>query len=243
MKISEEGYKLGGSTVYGVYIKNNNIWELFDTINGDNEPEAISRYGSTVSQNKNKETIIIEYNAPNNIPQKLDNLDNKNIVFSNIKECEIYDENWLRITGLKNNEYSNTMNYTVHETKSALENIFYEEDIKIISEDKFDDDFINITMLIQHNPLVESSNIILDYADKKYGYEYIGEEIANILEHISGMELYEYTKLMREKESPKYSKSAHEWVKKQVDKLYPQHISNKEEAFGVAWKQYSKKDK
>lgn len=241
MRINEKGYELGGSTVYCVYIKDNNKWILFDTINGDNEPEAIERYGNTISTNKNKETIIIEYNAPNSIPKQLDDISNKNIVYSNIKETEIYDESWLRINGFKNNSYDEQMNYSVHETKNALENIFHEENIKVISENKYDDDFINITMLIQHNPLVESSNIIIDYAEKKYGNEYIGEEIAEILENISGMELYEYTKLMREENSAKYSKSAHDWVKAQVDKLYPTHIKDKEEAFAVAWKQYQSK--
>lgn len=243
MLINEEGYKLGGSVTYAVFVHEGDVWKLFDTISGDNEPEAIKNYSDVISNKKQAETVVIEYNAPNNIPKELNSLNNLNIVFSNVSEREVYDESWLRLNGLKNNEYDNKMSYTVHETKKVLEDLFKFEPNKIIKETNYNDDFINITMLIQRNPLVESSNILIDYAEKKYENTMAAEEIAEIIENKTGMDLYDFTKLIREDNSKHFSKSAHDWVDKQVEKLYPKHVKDKEEAFGIAWKQYKSHNK
>lgn len=239
-EMTEQGYVLSGNVVYGIYVKNGNQWELFDTLDTDNI-DKLKKYTDILYNSKKSDIIVIEYNAPSEVPQKITNTEGSNIIYSKINESikEIYDENYLKglIPG-SNKEYN--ISYNVKEVKDILTDIFKEEKIKVIKESNYDDDFINVTLLIKSNPLVENTNILMDYAYKKYKDEYVAEEIIDIIESISGMNLNTFTKMI-ENSKRNYSKSAHEWVKKQVDKLYPKHIKNKDEAFGIAWKQWENK--
>lgn len=235
--INEEGYKLGGSFVYSIYYKDGDIWKLFDSVTENDNIDKIKKYADIVSDNKHSDVVVIENNAPDNIPTDINNLNEYNIIYKNTLSNEIYDEEWIKEF---NKEDTSENTFSIHETKNMLVDIFKEDIKKVISEDKFDDNFINVTMLIQKNPLIESSTLLMDYAERKYGEECIAEELAEIIEYKTGMCLYEFTKLMREKDTSQYSKWAHDWVDKQVKKIYPKHVSNKEEAFGIAWDQYKK---
>lgn len=240
MITNEQGYTLSGSVIYGVYIKDDEGWKLFDSLD-TNDIEKIKKYVDILYNSKKTDIVVIGYNAPSDIPTHITNINNSSVVYAKYSDTikEMYDENYLKnlIPGSKK-QYTNS--YSVKEVKDVLSDIFKEEKVKVIKESNYDDDFINITLLIKNNPLVENTNILMDYAYKKYNDEYVAEEIIDIIENISGMDLNSYTKLV---ESGKrgYSKSAHEWVKKQVDKLYPKHIKNKDEAFGIAWKQWENK--
>lgn len=237
--VNEKGYQLSGSIVYGIYLKQGTDWKLFDTLD-NNDINKIIKYSNILSTSKNSDVVVIEYNAPSDVPDILDSIDNKNVVYSNIKQTEKYDENYLKnLIPSATKQYK--MSYTVNEVKTLLTDIFKEEKKQVIKECNKDDDFINITLLLQHNKLIENTNILMDYAYNKYNDEYIAEEIINIIEEFTGMDLNSYTDLIREKDSKVYSKSAHDWVKSQVDKLYPKHIDNKDEAFGIAWDQWKNK--
>lgn len=235
--LKEEGYKLGGSIVYGIYVNNNGTYKLFDTVD-KSDFDKIKKYADILSNSKNTTVIVVEYNAPDNIPNTISN-DQNNIIYNTAVPVEIYDESYIKKYVPEYKEKN--MSYTVKEIKDSLLDIFKEEKHKVISEKQAEDDFINVSMLIQRNKSIEPSNILLDYSDKKYGNEYVSEEIVEIIENNTGLELYNYTKLLREKDTKQFSKAAHEWVKKQVDKLYPKYIKDKQEAFGIAWDQWKSK--
>lgn len=71
-----------------------------------------------------------------------------------------------------------------------------------------------------------------------YENESAAEEIAEYIVSETGLDLYNFSKLLRESTNETFSKTAHDWVSKRVEQLYPKHIKDKGEAFGRAWNEW-----
>ena len=86
---------------------------------------------------------------------------------------------------------------------------------------------------------IKATNLLTE--NEKYS-QVVSDDLKNIIESNTGLSLQEYTKLLKEQKlTEKFSKKAHDWVKKRVDDLYPSKVKDKGLAFGLAWKQYKNK--
>ncbi len=125
----------------------------------------------------------------------------------------------------KDDIFKNVQNYTSYrQPEMPVKEI---NDIMGFEKELSDSHFIKATNLLTEN--------------EKYS-QIVSDDLKNIIESNTGLSLQEYTKLLKEQKlTEKFSKKAHDWVKKRVDDLYPSKVKTKGLAFALAWEQYKNK--
>ena len=170
----------------------------------------------------------------------------QNMIQKSGKAGESIDEAFMdyvldirRRSGIKESRFKSRVP-SVHEIKSFL----YDSDVSkslSLERSQLEKAFDVTAVAIQKNPLSEASRVVRAVARKLYEDESVAEEIAEHIVEETGLDLYDFSKLLRESTNETFSKAAHDWVSKRVEELYPKHIKDKGEAFGRAWNEYESK--
>lgn len=204
----------------------------------------------TIEESEETEPTIEEKNT--------DDVFFQNMIQKSGKAGETIDEGFMdyvldirRRSGITESKFKARVP-SVHDLKNLLEskvdNSSIEDSIisKTLAEDhrQLRKAFDVTAQALQRNPLSEASRVVRAVAKKIYENDDYAEYIAQHIEEESGLDLYDFSKLVRQSTNESFSKEAHDWVSKRVEELYPKHIKDKGEAFGRAWNEWeSKHDK
>ena len=199
-----------------------------------------SAIGIDVITNKAYRTIEEESSDEN---ENTDAVFFQNMIQKSGKAGDTIDESFMdyvldirRRSGIKESQYKKR-SPGIHDLKAIL---YPEPAAKtpVLERSQLDRAFNVAATAIQKNPLSEASRVVRAVAHKLYENESAAEEIAEYIVSETGLDLYNFSKLLRESTNETFSKTAHDWVSKRVEQLYPKHIKDKGEAFGRAWNEW-----
>lgn len=244
---------LGDSTVF-VYVKlkNQSYWTLKNRVTG-NMPRVLNqsiRYAGNIKTTKEYDAIAVLIADPEQIDdiiktdKELKSYDPVTIIdctrkkeytddTKDVKKEVSEDSDLQRLRRLAG--ISETTKVNSYKTISEIRDELIEEPIQLPKHKDTEKAFLVCSKVFSTYDY--SPDKVVEYVVRKYFNNdcNLSENIIEYITDVSGLDLNEYADQIKENE---YSKTAHEWVKKQVDKLYPSHIKSKSEAFGVAWKQW-----
>lgn len=201
--------------------------------------------GIDVITNKAFKTLEESDDNPKTVEEKnTDDVFFQNMIQKSGKEGPI-DESFMdyvldlrKRSGIKESKFKSRVP-SIHDIKDML--YTRTEKKPCMESSQLDRAFIITTAAIQKNPLSEATRVVRAVANKLHN-ESAAEEIVDHIMERTGLDLYDFSKMVRSSTNESFSKAAHDWVSDRVEQLYPKHIKDKGEAFGRAWNEWENKN-